>query len=82
MNTLRECTLLDIKEKSDSEMDLWNGKNSDSKLLIRPKEWTNIARFINGVRNSKQPTNLNSIRLCYRGIPCVILYANRKIMKG
>lgn len=34
--TLRECSLLDFVDQNDSEMDLWIGRNSDEKLVIRP----------------------------------------------
>jgi hypothetical protein len=63
-------------------MDLWVGPNSDEKLIIRPENWTNIARFLNGVKNQQSPRNVDSIRLCYRGLPVVLLIARRNIKKG
>ena len=63
-------------------MDLWIGRNSDEKLVIRPQKWTNIGRFLNGVKDSTSDINVRSIRLCYRGLPVILLLANRDIKKG
>lgn len=67
---------------NDSKMELWVGRHSDEKLIIRPEKWTNIARFINGVKNSRSGKNVDSIRVCYRGLPVVLLLARRDIEKG
>lgn len=80
--TLRECHELDLAGKNDSEMDLWVGRNADEKLIIRPERWTNIARFLNGVKNSSSAYNVVSMRLCYRGMPLVLLVSSRDIRKG
>lgn len=58
------------------------GRNSEEKLLIRPEKWTNIGRFLNGVKSSSSSKNVNSLRVCYRGLPVVLLIANRDIKKG
>lgn len=63
-------------------MDLWIGRHSDEKLVIRPSKWTNIARFINGVKDFRSSPNIVSIRLCFRGLPVILLIANRDIKKG
>jgi hypothetical protein len=81
--TLRECTALDNEEgKNDSEMDLWVGRNSDEKLIIRPERWTNIARFINGAKDATSNCNVTSMRVCLRGMPMVLLISKRDIKKG
>ncbi|MCB0367920.1 MAG: hypothetical protein KDD45_00415 [Bdellovibrionales bacterium] len=79
--TLRECARLNLIAPNDSVMDLWVGRNSDEKLVIRPEKWTNIARFINGVGN-RGGRNLDSLRVCYRGLPVVMLVARRDIERG
>ena len=81
--TLRECSELDSHYgKNDSQMDLWQGRNSDEKLIIRPQKWTNIARFINGAKDHRTDLNVLSIRVRIRGVPAVLLIARRDIKKG
>jgi len=80
--TLRQCIELNKFSHNDSIMELWNGRNSDESLVIRPEKWTNIARYLNGVGRKKENINVISIRMCFRGRPLVLLVANRKIKKG
>ena len=80
--TLRECGQLDLMGENDSKMDLWVGRHSDQKLVIRPQKWTNIARFINGVKGKHSDRNVTSLKVCYQGIPVILLIALRDIEKG
>lgn len=75
-----------LQEKNDSVMELWKGKNADQSLLIVPRRYTNIARFINGINNqdpkSKEKQNVEDIRCLVQGRPVVILYTIKAIKKG
>ena len=63
-------------------MDLWIGRHAEEKLVIRPEKWTNIARFINGVKTSQSKKNIDPALLCLRGLPVILLIANQDIKKG
>ncbi len=65
-------------------MDLRVGCNSDETLIIRPEKLTNMARFINGINNSKgsNKANVATVRKLAKGIPSVMLYSMRAIKKG
>jgi hypothetical protein len=67
-------------------MELFITNDADTSLLIRPENYTNIARFINGVNNTDQSAvrkaNLQSVRLRIDGKPRVLLFAKRNILKG
>lgn len=67
-------------------MELLTTNDADSSLLIWPQKKTNIARFINGVNNSKEEAvknmNVQTVRLLADGTPRIILYARRDILKG
>jgi|JI6StandDraft_1071083.scaffolds.fasta_scaffold00480_3 hypothetical protein len=47
-------------------MELLSGKDADASLIIRPEEYCNMARFINGVNNSDEDSckkaNVNTVR--------------------
>lgn len=78
--TLREA----LKDpKNDSLMEYKVGKNSEETLYIRPKKYTNIARFINGI-NNKQPekANVKTLRTLVNGKPAIILYTSRAVEEG
>lgn len=62
-------------------MELQRGKNSDETLFIMPHRYTNIARFLNGVKNPKN-ANVTSMKILYKGRPTVLLLAARHIKKG
>ena len=51
-------------------------------MIIRPERFTNIARFINGVKKNSNEQNIESMKLLYKGRPVVLLVAKRKIRKG
>jgi hypothetical protein len=65
-------------------MELRVGCNSEETLIIRPDKFTNMARFINGVNNTKSTAkaNIATVRKLARGIPTVILYSLQGIKKG
>ncbi len=63
-------------------MDLWIGRNAEEKLVIRPEKWTNIARFVNGVKTSQSKKNVDTALLCLRGLPVILLIARQHIKKG
>lgn len=67
-------------------MELLTTNDADSSLLIWPQKKTNIARFINGINNSKEEAvksmNVQTVRLLVDGRPRIILYARRDIVKG
>jgi SET domain-containing protein len=65
-------------------MELRVGYNSEETLIIRPEKHTNMARFINGINNSKgtSKANVATVRKLAKGIPTVILYSIRNIRKG
>lgn len=67
-------------------MELLTGKDADVSLIIKPEEYSNIARFINGINNrnpeSRRKANINSVRLNVLGEPKVVLYARRVIKPG
>lgn len=65
-------------------MELRVGCNSEETLIIRPDKFTNMARFINGVNNTKSTSkaNIGTVRKLARGIPTVILYSLQMIKKG
>jgi len=79
--TLRECIELEKRRRNDSLMELQAGKNADETLIIRPERFTNMARFINGVKKDKDG-NIATMKLLCRGKPVVLLVAKRKIKKG
>lgn len=56
-------------------MDLWIGRNAEEKLVIRPERWTNIARFINGTKTNHSRRNIDTVLLCLRGLPVILLIA-------
>jgi hypothetical protein len=58
--TLREA----LKDRhNDSLMEYKIGRNSEETLYIRPKKFTNIARFINGINNNcPEKANVRSLR--------------------
>lgn len=60
--TLRECIRLESRNKNDSIMELQSGKNSDETLMIRPEKFTNMARFINGIKKNSIG-NIDTMRL-------------------
>lgn len=73
-------------EPNDSIMELKKGKNADESLLIVPRKFTNIARFINGI-NEKDPQkaekqNVETVRALAQGRPVVILYTCKSVKKG
>ena len=64
-------------------MELKVGRNADESLLIAPRKYSNIARFINGINNSKGgKANIQTIRALAKGKPVIILYTSRKVNKG
>ena len=65
---------------NDSIMDLRVGISADETLAIVPHCHTNIARFINGVKHSKN-ANLQSLKVRIKGRPAVLLQAKRYIKK-
>jgi hypothetical protein len=75
---------LEAENKNDSLMELQAGCNCDETLIIRPQQYTNMARFINGINNtkSKNKANVATVRKLARGKPTVILYSIRNISKG
>lgn len=81
--TFRDALTL---EANDSVMELKKGKNADESLLIVPRKFTNIARFINGI-NNKDPEkakkqNVDTLRTLAHGRPVVILYTLKSVKKG
>lgn len=67
-------------------MQLTIGKNSEQTLLIVPRKYTNIARFLNGI-NEKDPKrhekqNVETVRALILGRPVVILYTSRSVRRG
>lgn len=84
MVTLRRCIDLEASNKNDSLMELRVGYNSEETLIIRPEKHANMARFINGINNSKgtNKANVATVRKLAKGIPTVILYSIRNIRKG
>lgn len=82
--TLRRCIELEAHSKNDSLMELRVGYNSEETLIIRPEKHTNMARFINGINNTKGTgrANVATVRKLARGIPTVILYTIRSIKRG
>ena len=63
-------------------MDLWIGRHAEEKIIIRPEQYTNMARFINGIGANKTGMNIYTKKLCFRGRPLVLLISKRKILKG
>lgn len=67
-------------------MELLTGRNADISLIIKPEEFCNIARFINGINNNREDSykkvNVSTVRLNILGVPRVILYAKRSIKAG
>lgn len=64
-------------------MELKRGKDADSNLFIIPHKETNIARFINSVREEdKHKLNVCSTRCYIKGKPAVLLSTSRPIRKG
>lgn len=63
-------------------MELQAGKNSNETLIIRPERFTNMARFINGVRKNSDEGNIETMKLLYKGKPLVLLVAKRDIKNG
>ena len=51
-------------------------------MIIRPDKFTNMARFINGVKKNSKEENIESMKLLYKGKPVVLLVASRLIRKG
>lgn len=55
-------------------------------MLIVPRKYTNIARFINGVNESDakkgEKQNVESVRYLVNGRPAVILFTIKNIKKG
>lgn len=82
--TLRKCIEYEAESKNDSLMELRVGCNSNETLIIRPEKYTNMARFINGINNSKSSNKANvaTVRKLAKGMPTVILYSIRAIKKG
>ncbi len=59
------------------------GKNSEETLYVRLKNYTNIARFINGINNDHpEKANVQSLRTLVNGKPAIILYTLRTIKVG
>ena len=77
---------INLPESGDSTMQLKKGKNADQSLLIVPTNYTNIARFINGVNQSdaqkKKKQNVETVRYLVNGRPAVILYTSKQVKKG
>ena len=77
---------LKMEEPNDSVMELKKGKNADESLLIVPRKFTNIARFLNGVNNldpkSLEKQNVETVRALAQGRPVVILYTMKAVKKG
>jgi hypothetical protein len=67
-------------------MELLTGKDADVSLIIKPEEYCNMARFINGVNNSEEDSrkkaNVNTVRFNILDEPKVLLYAKRLIKAG
>lgn len=63
-------------------MELQAGKNANETLIIRPERFTNLARFINGVKEDSNEGNVQSMKLLYKGKPLVLLVSTRPIKKG
>lgn len=63
-------------------MELQAGKNANETLIIRPEKFTNLARFINGVKEDSNEGNVQSMKLLYKGKPLVLLVSTRPIKKG
>lgn len=82
--TYREVINTNHEEHNDSLFELRAGSNSNTTLYIRPKMFTNMGRFINGVNNvtGKDRVNLASIRMLYKGKPGIFLFTTRKIKRG
>lgn len=56
---------------------------ADESLFIIPRKFTNIARFINGVKKGDEmKANVRSVRELVQGKPAIILYTIRGIKKG
>lgn len=69
--------------ENDSIMELRKGINSEERLFIVPSKYSNIARFINGIKNgSRQKPNLQTIRALVDEKPVVILYTCSTIQEG
>mgnify|MGYP002362305469 FL=1 len=82
--TLRKCIDLEATSKNDSLMELRSGYNSEETLIIRPDKHTNMARFINGINNSKgaNKANVATVRKLAKGMPTVVLYTIKNIKRG
>jgi SET domain-containing protein len=67
-------------------MELLSGKDADISLIIKPEEYCNMARFINGVNNNDENSckkaNVNTVRYNILGEPKILLYARRFIKIG
>ena len=73
-----------IFDNNDSIMDLITCPNSILSMVICPKKYGNLARFISGINNkkNKQKQNVYSIRVDIHGSVHVLLLTRRKIKKG
>lgn len=82
--SLRKCIELEAISKNDSLMELRTGYNSDETLIIRPEKMTNMARFLNGINNTKSSSkaNVGTVRKLAKGMPTVVLFSLRSIKKG
>ncbi len=65
-------------------MELKAGINADETLVIRPKHFSNIARFINGINNAQNPSaaNVRTIRMLAEGRACIVLLTSRDVQAG
>jgi hypothetical protein len=64
-------------------MELLSGMNADVSLIIKPEEYCNMARFMNGINNNDEDScrkiNVNTVRYNILDEPKVLLYAKRPI---
>ena len=70
--------------KGDSTMELIHSPVSDTSLVIIPKDYGNLARFLSGINNTEinNKQNVYSLRVNIEGSIHVLLLAKKKIKKG
>ena len=74
------CTEEALAHPRHPPQDILNTGRSKTHLLVSPKKYGNLARFINGSR-FKRDCNVLSLRCMVRGMPKVLLYAGAKGVK-